>query len=101
MSYDPSRDYVQIKDRTVLHSTARRNWVCGTCGGKLTTRFCKAAPHWQTVCIADPDHDPDAFIHGSTWEYLEAKRQAESIEASEVFAYLPKELQEAIARKEG
>ena len=101
MSYDPGRDYIHIKDRVILHSTARRDWVCGQCGGRLTTRFTETAPHWQTVCFTAASHDPDTFVRRTTWEYLEARRQAESIEAGEVFNYLPAKLQRAIISQRG
>ena len=90
------RDYVQIKDRVILHSTARHDWVCGICGGPLTTQFFEDVPNWRTVCTSDPAHDQDTFVHGSTYAYLEAHREAESITAEEVFANLPAELQAAI-----
>ena len=96
MSYDPDRDYIQIRDHRVLHTTACRDWVCGTCGGRLTTRFFEAVPNWRTICFTDASHDPDTFVRRTTWEYLEARRQAESIEAGEVLAHLPAKLQLAI-----
>ena len=81
MSVKQDRDHVYVQGSAVLHSVARRDWVCSTCGGKLATRFYEDAPNWRTVCVADAHHDPDKFVHRATWEYLQAKQQAESIEA--------------------
>ena len=83
MSYDLDRDYIHIKDRRVLHSTARRDWVCGICGGKLTTQFYEDAPTWRTTCMTDASHDPDEFVRATTWEFLEARRQSIKTERRE------------------
>ena len=90
------RDGLTIKGRHVLHSTACRDWLCGTCGSKLVTRWFEDAPNWRTVCTADDHHDPDEFVHGSTWAYLEARQQMDAMKGREVFAHLPDELQAAI-----
>ena len=95
-----SRDFLQIGPIQVRHSTAARDWVCGTCGGSLVTRFYDAAPHWRTVCAQDESHDDQKFVHKSTWEYLEHRQYMDAAQAKEVFAHLPTELQAAIVAAE-
>jgi len=90
------RDAIRIRDKRIIHSTAQRDWMCSTCGSKLVTRFFDDAPHWRTVCAQDEAHDPDSFVHHSTWAYLEHKRLVEIAQADDVFAHLPPELQAAI-----
>lgn len=94
------RDFVYIRGRPIRHSTARRDWVCGTCGGRLTTRYTlgesAADSGWRTECFDHPRHDPDGFMHKGSWAYVEARRAMERVRAREVFAHLPKELQAAI-----
>jgi len=63
-TYD--RDYIYIRDRPILHTTARRDWVCGTCESPLKGI-------WQdslmiTVCARDASHPVDGFIHQSALE---------------------------------
>ena len=90
------RDTILIRDKRVLHSTARRDWRCATCGSTLTTRWFDDGPHWRTVCASDETHDPDSFVHQTTWAYLEHKRMVSIAQADDVFAHLPPELQAAI-----
>ena len=90
------RDGVVIRGEYRLHSTLRRDWVCGTCGSRLVTRWFTDAPHWHTVCANDVGHPADDFVHGKTWAYREYKRMVEAAQAQEVFAHLPPELQAAI-----
>lgn len=92
-----SRDFVTIRDISVRHSTAVRDWVCGTCGGRLVTRFCETAPHWRTVCGVDASHDDQKFIHKSTVEYIEHREAMNAALAEDVFKHLPADLQAAIA----
>jgi len=91
------RDYTHIKGKAVRHTTAARDWVCGACGSRLVTHFYPDAPHWRTVCHQDEGHDPDEFVHQSTWAYVEGQRLLEAEQAKEVFAHLPLELQTAIS----
>lgn len=94
MNHD--RDHIYVKGRPVRHTTAQRDWRCGTCGGRLATRFFHDVPNWRTVCTGDPDHDHDTFVHHTTWDYLQARRQMDVVKAEEVFQHLPPELQAAI-----
>jgi len=90
------REHVYIDGRAVLHATACRDWVCGECGSRLTTRWFDEAPNWRTVCASEPDHDADNFVHRSTWAYMEHRRLTGDAQAADVFANLPPELQAAI-----
>ena len=92
-----SRDFITIRDIPVRHSTAARDWVCGTCGSRLVTRYSDTAPHWRTVCAGDESHDSQQFIHQSTMEYLEHREAMNAAMAEDVFKHLPPELQAAIA----
>ena len=94
MNYD--RDCVYVKGQPIRHSTAMRDWLCGTCGGNLTTHWFDEPPNWRTVCANDATHDPDKFVHQSTWAYLEARRKLDADRAHEIFGHLPPELQAAI-----
>ena len=91
-----SRDFVSVRGIAVRHTTAQRDWLCGECGSRLATRWYEDAPHWRTLCIADPDHDPDKFVHKSSWAYIEHRRLTEAAQAQDVFDHLPAELQAAI-----
>ena len=90
------RDTITLNGKAILHSTARRDWVCGTCGGALATRWFDEDPTWRTICTGDASHDPDRFVHQSTWAYLKHRRLKEAGEAQVVFDNLPDELQAAI-----
>ena len=97
-------DFQRVGNQRILHTTLKRDWVCGICEGKLITlpeldeetRTCT----WRTVCSQDATHDPNAFIH--TWAAARraSQRLMEHLEAREVFRHLPEELQDAILRKE-
>jgi len=87
---------VRIRDKCIAHHTAQRDWMCSTCGSKLKTCWYDDAPHWRTVCASDDQHDPDSFVHHTTWAYLEHKRLESIAQADDVFAHLPPELQQAI-----
>jgi hypothetical protein len=95
-----SRDFIQIGPIKVRHSTAARDWLCGTCGGKLATRWHDVAPNWRTVCTKDGAHDDQSFIHQSTYEYIEHRELMNAAQAKDVFAHLPAELQAAIRAAE-
>lgn len=95
-----SRDFLQIGPIAVRHSTAARDWMCGTCGGRLVTRFYETAPNWRTVCTRDASHDDQKFIHKSTAEYIEHREAMNAALAEDVFAHLPSELQAAIQAAE-
>ena len=88
------RDFLTIRGQRIRRTTAVRDWLCGTCGSCLVTRW--APDGWLTVCSNDADHDPQAFVHYGTWEYLEHRRQIDAANAQDVFAHLPPELQAAI-----
>jgi hypothetical protein len=90
-----TRDHLTIGVIRVRHSTAVRDWIC-TCGSKLVTRFFEDAPHWRTVCAADPTHDDQSFIHQSTYEYLQHRDAMDTAQAQDIFKHLPSELQAAI-----
>ena len=90
------RDCVTVKGKRILHATARRDWVCGTCGSALATTWHEEAPHWRTLCARDASHEPDGFVHKSTWEYREHRRMMNAAQAEDVFEHLPPELQTAI-----
>jgi len=90
------RYHVYIKDRAIPHNTACRDWVCGSCGGRLVTRWFEEAPHWRTLCFHDSNHEADSFVHQGTWAYLEARRMMDGIKAREIFKHLPPEVQAAI-----
>jgi hypothetical protein len=100
MKATSDRDYIVIKDKPYLHTTVQRDWVCGTCGSALKGTWNDEAPHWRTVCANDASHDPDSFVHKSTWEYLEHRHMMNAAQARDVFEHLPKELQEAILATE-
>ncbi len=92
-----TRDYVIIRDIPVRHATAVRDWVCGTCGSKLVTRYYADRLWWRTECAANSAHDDQAFVHYSTWEYLKHRDYMDAAQARDVFEHLPPELQAAIA----
>jgi hypothetical protein len=94
-----TRDHITIGVIRVRHSTAVRDWIC-PCGGRLATRFFEDAPHWRTVCVADPTHDDQEFIHQSSYEYLQHRAHMDAAQAKDVFAHLPPELQAAILATE-
>lgn len=85
-----------IRGQHILHATLQRDWRCGTCGGKLTTRFFPDVPNWRTVCMNDASHDDQEFVHDGTWAYIEARRMAEAAKAQDVFVHLPEDVQTAI-----
>ena len=95
-----SRDFITIGPIQVRHSTAVRDWVCGTCGGPLATRFYETSPRWRTVCARNESHDSQKFVHKSTWEYLEHRQYMDAAQARDVFAHLPAKLQAAIVAAE-
>ena len=90
------RDHVYINGQAVRHTVACRDWICSECGSTLATRWFDMAPHWRTVCVNDPSHTPDGFVHQSTWGYLQGMRQLATVQAKEVLRHLPPELQDAI-----
>lgn len=94
-----TRDHLTIGTNRVRHSTAVRDWIC-PCGSKLALRFFADAPHWRTVCAADSTHDDQAFIHQSTYEYLQHRDQLDAAQAQDVFKHLPAGLQAAIKAAE-
>lgn len=94
MSYD--RDYTTVKGKPRLHTTLQRDWVCGTCGGRLVLRWFEEAPNWRTVCFDNPTHEPDGFVHSSSWAYREDRQRMEAMTADHIFKQLPDELQESI-----
>jgi len=95
-----SRDYLTIRDIQVRHSTACRDWVCGTCGSKLVTRYYADRLWWRTECAAMSAHDDQKFVHHSTWEYLQHRDYFDAAEAREILNHLPAELQAAIQAAE-
>ena len=94
-----ARDHLTIGIIRIRHSTAVRDWLC-PCGSKLVTRFYDDAPHWRTVCAANPGHDDQEFVHQSTYEYLEHREYMDAAQAQDVFTHLPPELQAAIQTAE-
>ena len=95
-----SHDYLTIGTIRVRHTTAARDWVCGTCGGKLVTRYYADRLWWRTECAAHSYHDDQQFIHQSTYEYLQHRDHFDAAEAREVLEHLPAELQAAILTAE-
>ena len=95
-----TRDFLQIGPIQVRHSTAARDWVCGTCGSKLVTRYYADRLWWRTECAQNSAHDDQKFVHKSTWEYLEHREYMDTAQAREVFEHLPAELQAAIQAAE-
>ena len=95
-SMTQDRDGLTIGNQHILHATARRDWICGTCGGKLTTRWFDDAPNWRTVCMTDDGHEASEFVHSGAWAYIQARRQMDTIKAGDVFEHLPAELRAAI-----
>ena len=93
------RDFISIRGQAIRHATARRDWVCGTCGSALTTRWFADAPNWRTICINDPSHDCDAFVHKNAWAWIEHRRLTEAAQAEDVFNHLPAELQAQIQER--
>ena len=94
-----SRDFVSVRGQAIRHTTATRDWVCGTCGGRLVTRWFEDAPHWRTLCFTAPEHSQDKFVHKQSWAYIEHRRHMEAAQAQDVFDHLPPELQAAIAER--
>jgi len=92
-----SRDFITIGPIQVRHSTACRDWVCGTCGSRLVTRYYADRLWWRTECAANSAHDDQKFIHKSTQEYIEHRELMDAAQAQDVFEHLPAELQAAIA----
>ena len=80
----------------VPHHTAQRDYVCGACGGKLSTRWFDDAPHWRTVCTGNAGHSADGFVKSASYEYRKVERILDQEQARDVFAGLPAELQAAI-----
>ena len=93
-SYDRHNTY--ICGRPVRHDTCARDFICGTCGGKLTTRWFDDEPHWRTVCTQNAGHSPDGFITKGRAEYLRHQATVDQAVANEVLSHLPAELQAAI-----
>ena len=87
------RDGFTIRGHYVLHSTARRDYVCGECGGCLVTRWDETAPHWFTICAADATHDPDQFVKSTTWE---TQKALNTVEAEDVRMHLPADVRAMI-----
>jgi hypothetical protein len=85
------RDYISIRGLGVRHTTACRDYVCGECGGRLVTRC--LAGQWVTMCAENGSHDPDEFIHKTSWAWREHERMKEAAQAQDVFDHLPAELQ--------
>ena len=80
------RDTVTIRGKRILHSTARRDYVCGECGSRLTTRFFENVHNWRTVCTSDSSHDSAKFVTSTAWEYCKATND---LAAQDVLAHLP------------
>ena len=97
------QDGQTLKGHYILHSTLRRDFVCGECGSRLITKLHMNEEsrrcEWRTVCAADPEHSPSGFIHTNQAARREAERLTESLRAREVFRHLPQELQEAILER--
>jgi len=81
-----SRDHETVRGRDILHSTLRRDYVCGECGSRLTTRWFEDAPHWRTVCFQDTGHASSQFVTSTTWEIQKAMATAM---AEDVLIHLP------------
>lgn len=96
MSINQSRYHVHVRGLAILHTTAVRDWCCGECGSNLVTRWFMEPPNWRTVCANDPAHEPDEFIHQTTWAYLEHNATKDAAQAQDVFDHLPPEMQAAI-----
>jgi hypothetical protein len=90
-----SRDGVLIHGQRIPHDTLARTWVCGTCGCRLVTRYNYG---WETVCSADPHHNPEKFLHRSAWAYVEARQQMADAQARDILTHLPADLQAAIQK---
>ena len=97
MSYD--RYYTYILGKAIAHSTVARNFICGECGGKLTTCWFDDEPHWRTVCAADPEHSPEYFITKGKAEYERHVALVEELAANEILSHLPPELQAVMLDK--
>lgn len=98
-------DGMTIRGKWVRHTTLQRDFVCGECGGGLALR---AYPHeverrteWRTVCVANPGHDPNSFIHKHYAAALKSQRLMEQAEARDILAHLPAEFQTAIKERRG
>lgn len=87
-----SHDYVEINGKPILHSTARRDYVCGNCGSRLVTLFLDG--EWKTVCSVDMKHSP--FVTDREWQALTTKQMIRAEVGREVFANLPDELKKSI-----
>lgn len=97
MSYD--RYYTYILGKAIAHNTVARDFICGECGGKLTTRWFDDEPNWRTVCMNDADHNPDRFITKGRAEYERHVETVEAMIAAEVLSHLPASLQAMILDK--
>jgi hypothetical protein len=93
-----NNNHATIRGHAILHSTLRRDWVCGTCGSPLVTKW--TGEGWRTLCAADASHDDQRFIHSGTWTYLESKRAMATARAADVFAHLPPQMQAGILENE-
>lgn len=93
------RDYVVIDGELVLHSTARRDYVCGECYSRLQTYFDVAAPgFWRTACVNNRSHDVSKAIEETTAIRYNEELMAEQ-EARLVMQRLPAWLQRAIRER--
>ena len=79
-------DGQRVGNRWVFHATLCRDWICGTCGSRLVTRWYSDKPYWRTVCATSPAHPTEKFITQATWAMQKA-------EAVEVFDNLPADVQ--------
>ena len=66
------RNYVYIRHVPVLHSVARKKWLCGVCQNPLITIFDEG---WKTVCAADHSHNQNRFVTVGMQERQEWKQQ--------------------------
>jgi len=90
---DTTREHMTIRGKRVLHSTLRRDYVCGECGARLITVFGEVEPYWFTICYNDLTHDPDQFVTSTTWETQKAINQAE---ATDILVHLPADVRAMI-----
>jgi len=66
------RNHVWIRNVPILHSVARKQWLCGICESPLITIFDNG---WKTVCAGDHSHSQNSFITAGMQERQEFKRQ--------------------------
>ena len=92
-----THDGLQIRDRLISHGALRRDWLCGTCGSRLVTKWMNGG--WATVCANNAAHPADVFLTKSAWQRWRSEQLAEEAIAQDILAHLPPEVRAAIDKE--